>query len=129
MAEYKIIDRRGKDKFEEENSTPAPKAEAASTPAPAVRFEPLNGRILVLPDNEEKTRGSIILAGEEPMKSGTIIAVSQGYVDDKGKVTAHTVQVKDKILYGKWAGSPITLNSVDFLVMKEGEVFGRVHLG
>jgi chaperonin GroES len=84
---------------------------------------------MVLPDAEEVQAGSIIIAQEsQEMRGGTVVAVGEGRVNDKGEITPLRLKPMDKVLFGKYAGSEIRLDgSHVFLVMREAEVFGKVN--
>ena len=81
-------------------------------------------RVLVKPaDAEEKTKGGIIIpdtAKEKPMK-GKVIAVGNGKKDEP-----MTVKAGDTVLYGKYAGTEITIDSDEYLIMRESDIFAIV---
>ena len=89
-----------------------------------VHFTPQGDRVLVeAAAAEEKTAGGIIIpdtAKEKPQK-GTIIAVGPG----KKKDEPMTVKVGDKVLYGKYAGTEITIDGKEYLIMRQDDVFGN----
>ena len=89
-----------------------------------VNFKPLADRVLVEPEAaEEKTASGIIIpdtAKEKPQK-GKIIAVGDGTTDHK-----MNVKVGDRVLYGKYSGTELTIEDTDYLVMKESDIFGIV---
>ena len=90
----------------------------------ALKFKPLADRVLVEPATaEEKTASGIIIpdtAKEKPQK-GKIIAVGNGTKENK-----ITVKVGDQVLYGKYSGTELNINGVDYLIMKESDIFGTV---
>ncbi|MFO7525800.1 MAG: co-chaperone GroES [Ignavibacteriaceae bacterium] len=92
-----------------------------------INLKPLADRIVVKPSEaEEKTAGGIILpdtAKEKPVE-GTIIAAGPGKVADDGKVIKMEVKVGDKVLYGKYSGTEVTINGEEYLIMRESDVFG-----
>ena len=94
-----------------------------------VNVKPLADRVLVRPAAaEEKTKSGIIIpdtAKEKPMQ-GEIIAVGQGKVAEDGKVTPLQVKVGDKILYGKYAGTELTFEGEEFLIMRESDIFAII---
>lgn len=94
-----------------------------------VNVKPLADRVLVKPAAaEEKTKSGIIIpdtAKEKPMQ-GEIIAVGQGKVAEDGKVTPLQVKVGDKILYGKYAGTELTFEGEEFLIMRESDIFAII---
>ena len=89
-----------------------------------INFKPLADRVLVEPAAaEEKTTSGIIIpdtAKEKPQK-GKIIAVGNGTKENK-----ITVKVGDQVLYGKYSGTELNINGVDYLIMKESDIFGTV---
>jgi chaperonin GroES len=89
-----------------------------------VKFTPQGDRVLVEPASaEEKTSGGIIIpdtAKEKPQK-GTVVAVGPG----KKKDEPVTVKVGDKVLYGKYAGTEITIDGTEYLIMRQDDIFGN----
>ena len=89
-----------------------------------VNFKPLADRVLIEPEAaEEKTASGIIIpdtAKEKPQK-GRIIAVGDGTTDHK-----MNVKVGDRVLYGKYSGTELTIDDTDYLIMKESDIFGIV---
>ncbi len=92
-----------------------------------INLKPLADRIVVKPaEAEEKTAGGIILpdtAKEKPVE-GTIVAAGPGKVADDGKVIKMEVKVGDKVLYGKYSGTEVTINGEEYLIMRESDIFG-----
>jgi chaperonin GroES len=86
-----------------------------------MKVQPLADRVLVEPAAaEEKTAGGIIIpdtAKEKPMR-GKIIAAGSGKKDEP-----MTVKVGDTVLYGKYAGTELTVEGKDFLIMRESDIF------
>jgi chaperonin GroES len=77
---------------------------------------------------EEKTQGGIVLpdtAKEKPMK-GKIIAVGDGKMLESGKRAELLVKKGDKVLYGKYAGTEITIDGKEYLVMRESDILARI---
>lgn len=89
-----------------------------------VKIKPLADRVLVEPAAaEEKTAGGIIIpdtAKEKPQK-GTVVAVGPGKKDEPV-----TVKVGDEVLYGKYAGTEITVDGVNYLIMRESDIVAIV---
>ena len=89
-----------------------------------INFKPLADRVLVEPATaEEKTASGIIIpdtAKEKPQK-GKIIAVGNGTKENK-----ITVKVGDQVLYGKYSGTELNISGVDYLIMKESDIFGTI---
>jgi len=92
-------------------------------------FRPLHDRVLVKRvEAEEKTAGGIILpdtAQEKPMQ-GEVLAVGSGHKADDGTVTPLDVQKGDRILFGKWSGTEVTIDGAEMLIMKESDVMGII---
>ena len=92
-----------------------------------MKFRPLHDRVVVKRvAEEEKTKGGIIIpdtAKEKPME-GEIVAVGPGARDDKGALVALDVKAGDRILFGKWSGTEIKLDGVEYLIMKESDIMG-----
>ena len=90
-------------------------------------FRPLHDRVLVRRVEEvAKTPGGIIIpdSAQEKPSEGVIVAVGSGTRSDDGTVTPLDVKAKDKILFGKWSGTEITLNGEELLIMKESDILG-----
>lgn len=90
----------------------------------SVNIKPLADRVVVRPaEAEEKTKGGIIIpdsAKEKPQK-GTVVAVGGGKKDEP-----MTVKVGDSVLYGKYAGTELTIDGQDYLIMRESDIFAVV---
>lgn len=88
-------------------------------------IRPLGDRVIVkaLPQ-EEKTRGGVILpdTAKEKPQQGEVVAVGPGRVTDKGTQVEMEVQVGNRVLYGKYAGTEVKLDGEDYLIIKESEV-------
>jgi chaperonin GroES len=94
-----------------------------------MNFRPLHDRVLVKRlESEEKTAGGIIIpdtAKEKPME-GEVISVGSGARGDDGKVVPMDVKAGDRILFGKWSGTEVKVDGVDYLIMKESDIMGIV---
>ena len=92
-----------------------------------MNIKPLHDRILVKRVEEDtKTAGGIIIpdtAQEKPME-GKVIAVGKGARVEDGKLQPLDVKKGDRILFGKWSGTEVTFDGVDYLLMKEPDVMG-----
>ena len=90
-------------------------------------FRPLGDRVLIKRvEEEEKTKGGIIIpdTAKEKPQEGEVIAVGPGVRDDNGKIQPLDVSKGDRILFGKWSGTEVKLDSVDLLIMKESDILG-----
>ena len=94
-----------------------------------MKFRPLHDRVLVKRvEQDEKSAGGIIIpdtAQEKPME-GKVIAVGNGTRDEGGKVTPLDVKAGDKILFGKWSGSEVTIDGDELIIMKESDILGII---
>ena len=94
-----------------------------------MKFRPLHDRVLVRRvESEQKTAGGIIIpdtAQEKPME-GEIIAAGNGRVNDDGKVTALDVKTGDRVIFGKWSGTEVTMDGEELIIMKESDVMGII---
>ena len=92
-----------------------------------IKLKPLGDRVVVKPAAaEEKTAGGIILPDtvkEKPVE-GTIVAAGPGKVAEDGKLVKLEVKVGDKVLYGKYSGTEVTINGEEYLIMRESDIFG-----
>ena len=92
-----------------------------------MKFRPLHDRVVVKRiDAEEKTAGGIIIpdTAKEKPSQGEIIAVGPGARDETGKLVPLDVKVGDRILFGKWSGTEVKLDGVEYLIMKESDIMG-----
>ena len=92
-----------------------------------MKIRPLHDRVIVKRIEEErKSAGGIVIpdtAAEKP-DQGEIVAVGKGKKDDNGKLIPIDVKVGDRVLFGKYSGSEVTVGGEDYLIMKEEDVLG-----
>jgi len=92
-------------------------------------MKPLADRVVIKPSlAEERTKGGIIVpdtAKEKPVV-GEVVAVGPGKVSDDGKTIAPEVKVGDKVLYGKYSGTEVTIEGDEYLIMREADIFAIV---
>ena len=94
-----------------------------------MNIQPLADRIVVKPSPaEEKTASGIIIpdTAKEKPQEGEIVAVGKGRITDDGKEIALELKVGDKILYGKYSGTEITIDGIEYLIMKESDVYAKI---
>jgi chaperonin GroES len=92
-------------------------------------FKPLHDRVLVRRVKaDEKTAGGIIIpdTAKEKPQEGEVVAAGSGTRSDDGKVTPLDVKKGDKILFGKWSGSEVTIDGEELIIMKESDILGIV---
>lgn len=92
-------------------------------------IRPLDDRVVVEPlEAEEKTKGGIVLpdtAKEKPTK-GKVIAIGEGKLLDNGQRAALLVKKGDQVLYGKYAGTEITVSGKEYLIIKESDILAKI---
>ena len=94
-----------------------------------MKFRPLHDRVVVRRiEAEEKTAGGIIIpdTAKEKPQEGEVIAVGPGGRDDSGKLTPIDLKSGDRVLFGKWSGTEVTLDGDELLIMKESDVMGVI---
>ncbi|MBI4273955.1 MAG: co-chaperone GroES [Rhizobiales bacterium] len=97
-----------------------------------MKFRPLHDRVVVRRiDAEEKTTGGIIIpdTAKEKPQQGEVVAVGPGGRDDHGKLIPIDVKPKDIILFGKWSGTEVKIDGVEYLIMKESDIMGVLDQG
>ena len=92
-----------------------------------MKFRPLHDRVVVKRiDAEAKTAGGIIIpdTAKEKPSQGEVIAIGPGGRDESGNLIPLDVKVGDRILFGKWSGSEVKIDGVEYLIMKESDIMG-----
>ena len=90
-------------------------------------FKPLHDRVLVRRvESEEKTAGGLIIpdSAKEKPAEGIVVACGEGARKDSGELIAMAVSEGDKILFGKWSGTEVTVDGEELLIMKESDILG-----
>ena len=94
-----------------------------------MKFRPLHDRVVVTRiDAENKTAGGIIIpdtAKEKPTE-GEVIAVGPGGRDESGKLIPIDLKKGDRVLFGKWSGTEVKIDGVEYLIMKESDIMGVI---
>jgi len=95
----------------------------------STKIRPLQDRVILKRvKEEEKSKGGIIIpdtAKEKPME-GEIIEVGPGRTSDEGKRTPLEVKKGDRVLYGKYSGTEVTVNGEEYLIMRESDIFAVI---
>ncbi|MBI2801634.1 MAG: co-chaperone GroES [Gammaproteobacteria bacterium] len=90
-----------------------------------MKIRPLHDRVLVKRLEEDKTSpGGIVIpdsAAEKPVR-GEVIAVGNGKVLENGQVRALDVKVGEKVLFGKYSGTEVKVEGVEYVVMREDDL-------
>lgn len=90
-------------------------------------LKPLHDRVLVRrTEGEEKTAGGLIIpeSAKEKPAEGVIVSAGAGLRDDDGDRIAMDVKEGDRVLFGKWSGTEVTVDGEELLMMKESDVLG-----
>ena len=92
-------------------------------------IKPLGDRIVVRPlDPQEKTKSGIVLpdSAKEKPQEGKVIAVGTGRLLDDGAIKALEIKNGDRVLYGKYTGTEVSLEGDDVLILREEDVLAVV---
>lgn len=94
-----------------------------------ISIQPLADRIVVEAlEATEEMRGTLYIpdtAKEKPMQ-GTVIAVGPGRRSEKGEIIPTELSVGDRVLYGKYSGTEVTVDGNEYLIIKEGDVLAVI---
>ena len=92
-------------------------------------FKPLHDRVLVRrAESDEKTKGGLIIpesAKEKPAEA-IVVACGEGARKDSGELIAMSIKEGDKVLFGKWSGTEVTIDGEELLIMKESDILGII---
>jgi chaperonin GroES len=92
-----------------------------------MQFRPLHDRVVVRRiEEDERTPGGIIIpdTAKEKPQQGEVIAVGPGARDEKGQIQPLDVKAGDRVLFGKWSGTEVKIDSEELLIMKESDILG-----
>ena len=92
-----------------------------------MKFRPLHDRVLVRRvEEDDRSAGGIIIpdTAKEKPSQGEILATGPGARDDSGELVALDVKVGNRILFGKWSGTEVTLDGEELIIMKESDIMG-----
>jgi chaperonin GroES len=95
----------------------------------ATRIQPLSDRVVIKAlDESEQMRGGLYIpdTAKEKPSQGEVVAVGPGKISDDGKRLGMDVKVGDKVLYGKYSGTEITLDGEEFLILRESDVLAVI---
>jgi chaperonin GroES len=100
----------------------------ATKAKPKLKIHPLEDRVVILPDEEGETmRGGLYIpdtAKEKPTQ-GEVVAVGPGRVE-KGDRIPVDVKVGDKVLYGKYSGTNITIDGTEVVIVKSSDILAKI---
>jgi chaperonin GroES len=92
-------------------------------------IQPIYDRVLVKPLNPETvTKSGFIIpdSAQEKPNQGTVISVGKGRLLDNGTFATPEVSEQDIVMYGKHSGQPVKIDGVDYVVLKEEDIFGVI---
>ena len=92
-------------------------------------FTPLHARVVVeRVEGEEKTAGGLIIpeSAKEKPAEGEVVSVGAGARDEGGNRVAMDVKAGDRVMFGKWSGTEVTINGEELLIMKESDITGII---
>ena len=92
-------------------------------------LKPLHDRVLVRRvESDEKTKGGLIIpdSAKEKPAEGVIVACGEGARKDSGELIPMAVKAGDKVLFGKWSGTEVSVDGQELLIMKESDILGVI---
>lgn len=95
----------------------------------ATKIQPLADRVVVQAMEEsEQMRGGLYIpdTAKEKPQQGEIVAVGPGKVGDDGKRIEPEVEVGNKVLYGKYSGTEVTVDGEEYLILRESDVLAII---
>ena len=97
-----------------------------------MKIRPLQDRILIhRVEEEEKTSGGIIIpdSAKEKPQEGVVVATGKGKVRDDGTITPLDVAAGDRVLFGKYAGTDVTLDREEYTILREDDILAIISSG
>ena len=92
-----------------------------------MKFRPLHDRVVIERiDAEARSAGGIIIpdTAKEKPQQGKVIAIGPGGRDESGKLIPIDAKVGDRVLFGKWSGTEVKIDGIEYLIMKESDIMG-----
>ncbi|MBI5873023.1 MAG: co-chaperone GroES [Candidatus Omnitrophica bacterium] len=94
-----------------------------------MNFQPLGDRVIIKPlEPETKTKGGIVLPDtvKEKPQEGKVVAVGKGKVLENGTIQKLDVKEGDTVLYGKYSGTEVTSDGIEYLIVREEDILAIV---
>lgn len=95
-----------------------------------MKLKPLHDRVLIRPlEEDDRSPGGIVIpdkAKEKPQR-GEVLACGPGEAVDGGRIRALSVKAGDRVLYGKYAGSEVTIDGEELVVLKESDILATIN--
>jgi len=101
----------------------------ATKEAPSLKLKPLDDRIVVHPtEAEEKTAGGILLPDMAKTKpqQGKVVSVGPGRTNEAGTRVIIAVKVGDTVMYGKYSGSDVEVDGIEYKILREGDILAKL---
>ena len=101
----------------------------ATKAKPSLKLQPLEDRVVIMPSDEAETmRGGLYIpdTAKEKPSQGEVVAVGPGKVSDEGARLEMDVKVGDKVLYGKYSGTDVTLAGNEYLILRESDILAII---
>ena len=92
-------------------------------------FRPLHDRVVIRRvQSDTKTAGGIIIpdTAQEKPQEGEVVSVGPGARAEDGKLIAMDLKAGDRVLFGKWSGSEVTIDGEELIIMKESDILGTL---
>jgi chaperonin GroES len=92
-----------------------------------MKFRPLHDRVVIERiEADAKSAGGIIIpdTAQEKPHQGKVVGIGPGGRDESGKLIPIDLKVGDRVLFGKWSGTEVKIDGVDYLIMKESDIMG-----
>ena len=92
-------------------------------------FKPLHDRVVVRRvESEEKTAGGLIIpdSAKEKPSEGEVVSCGEGARKDSGELIPMAISAGDRVLFGKWSGTEVTIDGEELLIMKESDIMGII---
>jgi chaperonin GroES len=92
------------------------------------KFKPLGNRLLVKRSEAEMSKGGILLpdSAQEKPKQGEVLSTGPGKMQDDGTLSLMAVKTGDKVLFGAFAGTEVSVDEEEFLIMSEDDILAVV---
>lgn len=92
------------------------------------KFKPLGNRLLVKRSEAEMSKGGILLpdSAQEKPKQGEVLSTGPGNMQDDGTLSLMAVKTGDKVLFGAFAGTEVSIDEEEFLIMSEDDILAVV---
>ena len=94
-----------------------------------MKVKPLADRVLIKPlEGEEMKKGGIIIpdTAKEKPQQGEVMEVGPGRVGEEGNKIPMEVKKGDRVLYGKYSGTEVTVDNIEYLIMRESDIFAII---